>query len=109
MLVGVLLVLQLALVGRDQLLVSHATREAARATAVDVRADAARTAAVGSSGALDPSRVEVDLDRRGDHVEVTVRYRARTDLPLVGALVPDPVLHSRVTMLIEGSWAHDGE
>ncbi|MDZ7676799.1 MAG: TadE/TadG family type IV pilus assembly protein [Acidimicrobiales bacterium] len=102
-LVGVLLVLQLALVGRDQLLVSHATREAARAAAVDDRAGAARAAAVGSNGALDPERLQVDADRRGDHVVVTVRYRAPTNLPLVGALVPDPTLHSRITMLIERS------
>lgn len=95
---GILLVLQLALVGRDRLLVEHATREAARAAAVDSRAGAARAGALASTTGLDPARLQVDADRRGDRVVVRVRYLARTSLPLVGALVPDPVLHGSVTM-----------
>ena len=100
-LVGILLVLQLALVARDQLLVSHATREAARAAAVEPRAGAARDGAVGSTTALDPTRLVVDADRIGDHVVVRIRYRSRTTLPLVGVLVPDPTLRGSVTMRVE--------
>ncbi len=102
-LIGILLVLQLALVARDQLLVSHATREAARAAAVEPHAGAARAGALASTTALDPGRLQVDADRVGERVRVTVRYRSRTVLPLVGALVPDPTLHGSVTMRIEPS------
>lgn len=92
---GTLLVLQMALVGRDVLLVHHAAREGARAAAVGRPAlDGARSA----SGALDPERLAVDVRRRGGRVEVTVRYQAVTGLPLVGHLVPDPALTAAATM-----------
>ena len=102
-LLGVLLVLQLALVGRDQLLLSHATREAARSAAVDARAGAAREGALESTTGLDPDRLHVDADRIGERVRVSITYRSRTALPLVGPLVPDPTLHSSVTMRAETS------
>ena len=100
-LIGVLLVLQLALVGRDQLLVSHASREAARAAAVDPRAGAGRDGALAATTGLDPDRLDVDADRVRGRVRVRISYRSRTALPLVGPLVPDPVLHATVTMLTE--------
>ena len=100
-LVGVLLVLQLALVGRDQLLVSHASREAARAAAVDPGPAAARDGALAATTGLDPARLRVDTDRIGERVRVSLRYRSRTALPLVGPLVPDPVVDAGVTMRIE--------
>lgn len=96
--VAVLLVLQLALVGRDAVLVTHAAREGARAAAVDPRAAAARSGVTASSTALDPERTDVELRRRSGRVTVTVRYQAATGLPLVGALVPDPVLRASATM-----------
>ena len=100
-LVGVLLVLQLALVGRDQLLVSHAAREAARAAAVDPRGGAARDGALAATTGLDPGRLTVDARRIGTRVRVEVTYRSRTALPLVGRLVPDPTLRASVTMRSE--------
>ena len=100
-LIGVLLVLQLALVGRDQLLLSHATREAARSAAVDPRTDAGREGALASTTGLDPARLNVDADRSGGRTRVRLEYRSLTDLPLVGPLVPDPVLRASVTMLDE--------
>lgn len=102
-LLGALLVLQLAVVARDQSLVTHATREAARAAAVEPRAGAARDGALDSTTGLDPARLDVDADRVGDRVRVRVRYRARTDLPLVGLLVPDPVLRGELTMRVEST------
>ncbi|HEX4868771.1 MAG TPA: hypothetical protein VFV32_14265, partial [Acidimicrobiales bacterium] len=95
---AVLLVLQLALVGRDALLVHHAAREAARAAAVEPREPAARTGAIASTTALDPHRLEVRLSRRAGRVRAEVRYHAVTGLPLVGVLVPDPHLGAAVTM-----------
>jgi len=94
----VLLVLQLALVGRDALLVHHAAREAARAAAVEPSAPAARAGALAATTALDPHRLEVGLRRSAGRVTADVRYRAVTGLPLVGALIPDPELTAAVTM-----------
>ena len=88
--------LQFALVARDELLVVHAAREAARA------------ASVGASGATAASRVlpgaSVSISggaRVGDPVVAVVSYHSITDLPLIGPLVPDPWLHATVTMRTE--------
>jgi hypothetical protein len=43
----------------------------------------------------------VDVQERGDigePVVVVVHYRSRTNLPLIGALVPDPSLTARAVM-----------
>jgi len=91
-----LAIVQFALVARDEVLVVHAAREAARA------------ASVGASGPTAASRVlggaKVSISggaRLGDLVVATVTYRSVTDLPLVGPLIPDPWLSARVTMRSE--------
>ena len=99
--IGVLLVLQMALVGRDQLLLTHAAREAARAAAVEPGTGPARRGALASTTALDPARLEVRTRRSGPRIRVELAYRARTVLPLVGPLVPDPRLRAAVTMRVE--------
>lgn len=102
-LVLVLVVLQIGLVGRDVVRVTHASREAARAAATDDDPGAARAAAIASSG-LDPARVEVEVvgrDGAGSRVTVTVRYRAATAVPLVGILLGDRTLRSTATMRVE--------
>lgn len=98
---GVLLVLQLALVGRDAVLVTHAAREAARTAAVEPNGWAATRGALASTTALDPHRLDVHLRRHAGRVSVEVTYHAITGLPLVGRLVPDPQLRAEVTMLEE--------
>jgi Flp pilus assembly protein TadG len=94
-----LLVVQVGLVVRDQVLVVHAAREAARAASVGDPPDRIRWAAR-RAGPLDPSRLQVDVhaDQGDGDVEVDLRYRSLTDLPLVGPLVPDVVLHARAVM-----------
>jgi Flp pilus assembly protein TadG len=99
----VLVVLQVSLVGRDVVRVTHAAREAARAAATDDDPRAALSAALASSD-LDPDRVEVEVVGRegaGSRVTVTVRYRAPTAVPLVGELVGDRTLRSTATMRVE--------
>jgi len=97
-----LLVVQVGLVIRDQLLVSSAAREGARAAPVVAPSDhAAVERAAARAGPLDPTRLEVLLDPDGhvdDTVEVRVRYRSHTDLPLVGPLVPDVDLSAMAVM-----------
>jgi Flp pilus assembly protein TadG len=98
-----LAVLQVAVVARDAVLVTHAAREAARAGAVDASPAAAAAAARSSSG-LDPARLAVRTTRHGGaggRVQVDIWYRSPTDLPIVGALIGDPLLTATVTMRIE--------
>jgi hypothetical protein len=94
-----LAVVQVGLVVRDQVLVVHAAREAARAAAVDPRAAPARTAALTGSG-LEARRLTLAL-RTGDHVEVVITYRAPTALPLVCPLLPDLTLRAKAAMRAE--------
>ena len=98
-----LVILQVGLIGRDLVLVSHASREAARAAAVDPDPGAAEAAAR-ASGGLDPRRLTVSVTGRGaagSLVQVTVRYRAGTDVPLVGALLGERTIRSSTTMRVE--------
>lgn len=95
-----LLIVQAALVVRDQVLVVHAAREAARAAAVDPNPGAARRAAL-AGAPLDPARTTLRVApaaATGRPVTVTVRYRAPTVLPLLGAVVPDFVVQARASM-----------
>lgn len=98
-----LLVVQVGLLARDQVLVVHAAREAAREAAVDPAPEAARTAAEASSG-LDPGRLDVEVTGRGapgSRVKVTARYRSPTAVPVVGALVGELRLQASATMRVE--------
>ncbi len=98
-----LAVVQVALVARDQVLVIHAAREAARSAAVDGGHRAAERAAVSGSG-LDPDRLRVEVGHRGPPgtlVQVRVRYRAPTQVPLVGPLVGEVRLGATAAMRVE--------
>jgi len=98
-----LALVQLGVVVRDQILVVHAAREAARAAAVDKDPAAAETAAADGSG-LPAARLHVDVTGRGapgSRVAVTVAYRSPTDIPLVGAAVRDLTLRGHATMRVE--------
>lgn len=104
---ALLLVVQVALVARDQILVVQAAREGARAAAVDPRPGAGAAAARATPG-LRASRLRVATSPRGEPgtiVRVTVRYRSPTDVPLVGLLVGDPELTATVAMRVEGTGA----
>jgi hypothetical protein len=99
LLLFLLALVQTALVARDQLLVQDAARAAVREVSVgadDGRVvDAARRTLGG---------VEVEVQRAGgvgEPVNVTVRYGDHTNLPLIGPLFPDVVLHATATMRAE--------
>ena len=96
----VLVVVQAGLLVRDQVLVVHAAREAARAAAVG-EDDAQVRAAADGAGPLDADRLRVDISgstQSGAPVQVVVRYRSVTDVPLVGVLLPDVELTARASM-----------
>lgn len=99
----VLFVLQIGLVVRDQLLVLHAARDAAREAAVTAD-EAVVTAAARGSTALETDRLAVDMVSRGQPgstVRVTVRYRSPTRVPLVGRLLADVDLEASASMRVE--------
>lgn len=91
-LVALLLVVQVGLVLRAQLLVADAAREAARAAAVGAEGPA--------PAGLDPARTTVRTTNAptSGFVTVEVEHRFATDVPIVGPLVPDVDLRARVTM-----------
>lgn len=96
-------VVQVGLVVRDQVRVVHAAREGARAAAVSPEPGVAEQAVARNAG-LAPGRVQVRTtgrSARGSDVTVTVTYRAATDLPLIGPLVPDLILTAAATMRVE--------
>jgi TadE-like protein len=96
---GLLAILQVGLVVRDQVAVIHAAREAARAASVD--RDPGRAAAAARRVL---ARAEVHVGARpavGQPITVEVMYHDRTDLPLVGPLFPDPDLHASASMRVE--------
>ena len=88
-----LAVVQVGVVARDRVALTHVAREAARAAVVDPSPAEVRAAAVEASS-LDPARLRVVV--RGDHeVTVVVTYRSATEVPLIGRLVDDVTFTER--------------
>ncbi len=102
LLLAVLVVVQGGLVVREQLLVQHAAREAARVAAVSDSVAETRDAAV-RAGPLDPARLEVRRSARrpGQPVRVTVDYHVRGAVPIVGPVLKRFTLSASVTMRAE--------
>lgn len=99
-----LALLQVTLVVRDQVLLTHAAREAAREAAVSADRGAARAGALSGTRGLEPDRLVVTTSGRrgtGSRVTASLTYRSATDVPLVGRLVGDVRLSAAVTMRVE--------
>ncbi len=91
-----LAVLQVAVIGRDQLALWHAVRVAARAAAVSTDpATDARTAAEAATH-LTPLTVIADAD--DEWVRVSVGHTTRTAIAIIGTFLPDVTLHASATM-----------
>ena len=94
---AVLAVIQIGLVVHARVMVTHAAREGVRAAAVGDD-DAGVREAVIASGGLAPSRVAVTVAGSADHVTVTVRYDAPTNVPLIGPMLDDVELVADATL-----------
>ena len=92
----VLVALQVGLVVRDQVLLVHSTREAARAAAVG-----AHQSPVPPAGGLDPSRLAIDVTAEGGYVRAVGTYRSPVVVPLVSAVQPDVTLRAELVMRSE--------
>lgn len=88
-------VVQVGVVVRDQLLVDHLAREAARVAAPSAAPVAAARTSVERSG---DTRTSTAVHLTDDRVRVSISLVNHTDVPLVGLFVPDVVLRSTVTM-----------
>jgi Flp pilus assembly protein TadG len=95
-------VVQVAVVVRDELLVQHAAREAARAASVAAAARPSATAA--AARALSGARladVGVEVALASDVVRVQVSALTRTDVPLIGGLLGDVAHRATAVMTLE--------
>jgi len=92
-----LAVVHVGLVARDQVLVTHAAHEAARAAAVGADPQAAAR----SSAGLDEGALGVTSSRTGDWVRIDVSYRSHPGVPLIGRWVHDRRLHATAVMRVE--------
>ncbi len=89
-----LVLVQIGLFVKDQLVVEEAARAGARQAAVTTDDESARQAAVNAAVGLDPSRLDVTVERDGgggDPVSVTVVYHAPVAIPIVRWLLPSVV------------------
>jgi Flp pilus assembly protein TadG len=92
----VLGVVQLVVVVRDQLAVEVAARDGARAASVAAAPAAAANAAAHRAITLRP--LAVTTASGASSVTVTVRATSDTDVPLIGAVMPDVAVSATVTM-----------
>ncbi len=95
-----LTVVQIGLLARTRVLVTHAAREAVREAAVGGADDDVRAAAVASAD-LDPHRLAVTVIRSDSRVTVELLYIDPTDVPMVGPLIGDATFSSDATMRLE--------
>lgn len=102
--IGLLVVVQVARVASDYVNVHHAAREAARRAAVQPDPGVVRAAVTRATPDLAPDRLGVDLGssrRRGELLDVTVHYRSPTEVPLVGRFIGDVDLSARAVVRVE--------
>jgi len=90
---------QLTLVIRGQLAVTHAARAAARAASVS--ASPTRAAAAAARSATSLERLDVRTENGTRTVRVTVLALVATDVPLVGALIGDVTVSATAVMAVE--------
>ncbi|HEX9260194.1 MAG TPA: TadE/TadG family type IV pilus assembly protein [Acidimicrobiales bacterium] len=99
-----LAVVQVVVVGRDQIVVVHAAREGARAAAVapasHARADALRAVQAAARG-LDRAELLVVTVLSSDRVRVTVSYGPAAWIPIFGPLTGRRTLTATATMAVE--------
>ena len=96
-----LALIQVGLLVRVRVMVTHAAREAVREAAVGGDDDDVRRAAAAAAD-LDPRRIAVGVSRAGERVTVNIRYDDPTDVPIVGALLGDARFEARAAMRLEG-------
>src|SRR3954447_17485311 len=91
-------IVQLVVIVRDQLAAELAAREAARAASVTTATGAAAQSA--AEGAVSLRPLVISTDSAGATISVTVSHVTHTDVPLIGALIPDIDVTATATMAL---------
>lgn len=99
---ALLAIVQIGLVVRARVMVTHAAREGVRVAAVG-GSDSEVRHAVHVAADLAIHRIEVSVRRSDGTATVEVRYRDPTDVPIVGGLIDDADLEAVAHMRIEGN------
>lgn len=95
-------VLQVVVVVRHRVLLEQALHEAARTAALAPPATAGRDAARAAAAALPGATVTLGPRPPAGGVQrITVEFRSRTDLPVVGPMLPDPRLRASTAVRVE--------
>ncbi len=95
-------VVQVAVVVRDELLVQHAAREAARAASVAANeGGSAQSAALRVLEGARLVNLRVRVSVGAGVVRVNVSAQTRTDVPLIGPLLGDVAHHAIAVMTLE--------
>lgn len=107
-LIGLLLIVQVAVVVRDALALGLAAREGARQAAVSADDATVGDAVRRSSGPLDAGRIEITISgsarRRGEPVSVELSYVERVRIPIIDRMVDMQLpLRASATMRLERS------
>lgn len=97
---ALLAVIQVGLVVRSRILVTHAARVGVRVASVGGSDEEVRRAAA-VAGDLPIQRLDVEVRRFGGVATVTVSFRDPTDVPLVGALIGDAEMEAVAKMRLE--------
>ena len=92
-------IVQLVVIVRDQLAVQLAAREAARAAAVSATSAGAAQGAAERAITLRP--LTVGINSSAGTITVTISHVTPTDVPLIGALLPDITVTAAATMALE--------
>ena len=92
-----LVVVQVGAVVGDFLLAHHAAREAARAASVSASPAAAGAAAAHRSAPA----ASVSISATSRIVTASVTLHSRTDVPLIGVLIPDVTIVAAASMMRE--------
>lgn len=99
--VGLLLLVQVAVVIRARVVVEHAAREGARGAAVSAEPVGDGVAAARAALPASFATATIRVDAGATTVRATVHQVVRTDVPLVGALVPDIEVEGVAVMQVE--------
>jgi Flp pilus assembly protein TadG len=92
-------IVQLVVIVRDQLAVQLAAREGARAAAVAASPGEAAERSADRAVSLRP--LLVTTIKSASTVTVVVSHITHTDVPLIGALIPDVTTRAEATMALE--------
>jgi hypothetical protein len=111
-LIALLMIVQVGVVVRDALSLTHAAREGARAAVVTDDDAAIHQAVIGAAGSLDADGIDIAIDpsqagrRRGESVRIDLAYELRLSIPIVSRIFTATLpLRATSTMRMERTTA----